>query len=105
MRFATWSRGCAISPSGSLNGSASRSAIAGWSAEFGFVLHYSFVLRAIRAPDQAPNQNWATCFVIAAVACTRARPATEFAPLSHILINGFFFIHGFGIEDSGLESL
>jgi hypothetical protein len=63
------------------------------------VLDDSFVLRAFRAPDQ----NWATCFVIAAVACTRARPATEFAPLGHILINGFFFIHGFGIEDSGLE--
>lgn len=30
----------------------------------------------------------------------RAEPATEFAPLSHMLINGFFFIQGLVIFDS-----
>jgi hypothetical protein len=31
----------------------------------------------------------------AAVACARADPATAFAPLSHMLKNGFFFNQGF----------
>ncbi|WP_159462867.1 hypothetical protein [Caballeronia telluris] len=35
------------------------------------------------------------CRFAAAFACPRAEPATAFAPLSHMLINGFFFVHGF----------
>jgi hypothetical protein len=35
------------------------------------------------------------CRYAAALACPRADPATAFAPLSHMLINGFFFVHGF----------
>jgi hypothetical protein len=40
-----------------------------------------------------------------AVACTRAWPTTAFAPLSHMLINGFFLIHGFATEVSELQLL
>jgi hypothetical protein len=49
-----------------------------------------FVLRV----SQAPDQNRVTCFVISALACTRARPAATLALLSHMLMNGFFFSHG-----------
>ena len=37
----------------------------------------------------------APCRFAAAVAWPRARFATAFAPLIDILINGFFFVHGF----------
>jgi len=33
-----------------------------------------------------------------AVICPRAVPATEFAALSHALMNGFFFNHGLDME-------
>jgi hypothetical protein len=63
-----------------------------------------FGLRA----SQAPDQNWVTCFVIAALACavafTRVRPAPALALLSHMLMNGFFLSHGFatGVLPAGI---
>ena len=41
------------------------------------------------------TKNRMTCFLISALACTRARPAATLALLSHMLMNGFFFSHGF----------
>lgn len=64
----------------------------------------------LRAASQAPDdQNCVACLVSAAlacaVACTRARPITAFTPLSHMLINGLFFIHGLATDVSGLGLL
>ena len=36
-----------------------------------------------------------------AVACPRIEPATEFAPLNHMLMNGFFFSQGLLISVLG----
>jgi hypothetical protein len=54
------------------------------------------------AASHARVQTWAVTFAsatpcrfAAAVAWPRVRFAAAFAPLSHMLINGFFFIHGF----------
>ena len=54
------------------------------------------------AASHARVQTWAVSFAsaapcrfAAAVAWPRARFAAAFAPLSHMLINGFFFVHGF----------
>jgi hypothetical protein len=56
------------------------------------------------AASQALAPSLAVCFTAFsdsrfanAAAWPRARFATEFAPLSHMLINGFFFVHGFGM--------
>jgi hypothetical protein len=63
-------------------------------------------------PPSAARQKSSTCFVeaaasfetsvasrlIAAAACPRAAPVTLFAPLSHMLMNGFFLSHRFFIR-------
>ena len=53
------------------------------------------------AASQESVQNRVACrlnlvcsLFAAAVAWPLARPATELAPLSHRLMNGFFFVHG-----------
>jgi hypothetical protein len=61
-------------------------------------------------PGAGPELSYLLSLVNAAlacaVACPRAHPATAFAPLSHMLTNGFFFIHGFAIVAlSGLKLL
>jgi len=56
----------------------------------------------VKAASRALVQPRAACLATAtpwrfaaAVAGPRARLATAFDPLSHMLINGFFFVHGF----------
>jgi hypothetical protein len=43
----------------------------------------------------AAVQNVATWRLASAVARPRAEPSMAFAPLSHMLRKGFFFVHGF----------
>jgi len=43
----------------------------------------------------------AVCLLAAALARPRTDPATAFAPLSHMLIKGFFFVHGFFMMSLG----
>lgn len=45
--------------------------------------------------DNAVVQKVLISRFAAAVACPLADPATAFAPLSHMLRKGFFFVHGF----------
>ena len=49
---------------------------------------------------RAAVQNAAVPRFAAAVARPLAEPATAFAPLNHMLRNGFFLVHGFFISDS-----
>lgn len=47
--------------------------------------------------------SWVCCFFASRAAWLRARPATALAPLSHMLMNGFFFVHGFATGDISLQ--
>ncbi|MEP7056545.1 MAG: hypothetical protein ABI809_02075 [Caldimonas sp.] len=66
-----------------------------------YLLFLRFVVEPVIASVQAPTTSL-LAFVIAAVDCRfasaatlpRAELATEFAPLSHMLMNGFFFSQG-----------
>src|SRR5205085_11607601 len=58
------------------------------------------------APDQAPSMSFVALVIAAvdwrlasAVILPRAVLATRLAPLSHMLMNGFFFNHGFDIRE------
>src|SRR5947209_20086221 len=58
------------------------------------------------APDQAPSMSFVALVTAAAdwrfaaaVALPRALLATRLAPLSHTLMNGFFFNHGLDIRE------
>ena len=45
----------------------------------------------------------AVCRCASAVAALRAAPSMVFAPLSHMLMNGFFFNQGFFTLDAAIE--
>ena len=63
---------------------------------------FFFGVGAVKAPVQKRTTSFAlwviiveACRLLAATARPRAEPAIEFAPLSHMLMNGFFLVQGF----------